>query len=49
MRLDSHVSDEDLEDAYYNIEPLNDFDLDAEEPFKARPFKAKYHMTMGTF
>jgi hypothetical protein len=43
----SAVSDKILEDAYYNIEPLNDFDLETEVPIKARPFKPKYHMTMG--
>ncbi|KAJ4412234.1 hypothetical protein N0V91_000703 [Didymella pomorum] len=43
----SAVSDKILEDAYYNIEPLNDFDLETEVPIKARPFKPKYHMTMA--
>lgn len=37
------------EDAYYEIEALHDFDIDAEEPIKARPFKPKYHMTMGMY
>ncbi|KAF1932776.1 uncharacterized protein M421DRAFT_1366 [Didymella exigua CBS 183.55] len=46
-RRDSGVSDANSEDAYYNIEPLNDFDLDAEEPIKARPFKPKFYMTMA--
>jgi hypothetical protein len=46
-RRDSAVSDKSLEDAYYNIEPLSGFDLETEEPIKARPFKPKYHMTMG--
>ncbi|KAF2633607.1 hypothetical protein BU25DRAFT_444301 [Macroventuria anomochaeta] len=46
-RRDPAVSGENLEDAYYNIEPLNDFDVDAEEPIKARPFKPKFHMTMA--
>lgn len=36
------------EDAYYNIKPLENFNIDAEEPIKARPFKPKFHMTMGT-
>lgn len=35
------------EDVYYNIEPLRNFDVDAEEPIKARPFKPKFHMTMA--
>ncbi|KAJ4994071.1 hypothetical protein SVAN01_00548 [Stagonosporopsis vannaccii] len=35
------------EDAYYNIVPLSDFDLETEEPIKARPFKPKFHMTMA--
>ncbi|KAF9696974.1 hypothetical protein EKO04_004917 [Ascochyta lentis] len=35
------------EDAYYSISPLKDFDVDTEEPIKARPFKPKFHMTMA--
>jgi hypothetical protein len=35
------------EDAYHNIEPLTNFDLDKEEPLKLRPFKPIYHMTMA--
>ncbi|KAL1594119.1 hypothetical protein SLS59_008953 [Nothophoma quercina] len=46
-RQDSVLSDENAEDAYYNITPLPDFDVDAEEPIKARPFKPKFHMTMA--
>ncbi|KAH6616506.1 hypothetical protein C7974DRAFT_379402 [Boeremia exigua] len=45
VKLDSK---ENPEDAYYNIEPLVDFDLAAEEPIQARPFKPKFHMTMAT-
>jgi hypothetical protein len=40
-------TDGNPEDVYYNIEPLRDFDVDTEEPIKARPFKPKFHMTMG--
>lgn len=36
------------EDAYYNIEPLHNFDVENKEPLKIRPFKPKFHMTMGT-
>ncbi|KAF3033841.1 hypothetical protein E8E11_001618 [Didymella keratinophila] len=46
-RSDSAGSDKSLEDAYYNIEPISEFDLETEEPIKARPFKPKYHMTMA--
>jgi hypothetical protein len=35
------------EDVYYIIEPLQDFNLNTEEPLKIRPFKPKYHMTMA--
>ncbi|KAF2280062.1 uncharacterized protein EI97DRAFT_498339 [Westerdykella ornata] len=35
------------EDAYYQIEPLTDFDLDHTEPEKLRPFKPKYYLTMA--
>ena len=41
-------TDGNPEDEYYNIEPLLDFDVDTEKPIKARPFKPKFHMTMGT-
>jgi hypothetical protein len=37
-----------LEDPYLAIEPLPNFDLNNEEPLKLRPFKPKFHMTMGT-
>ncbi|CAN9308622.1 unnamed protein product [Alternaria alternata] len=35
------------ESAYDNITPLSNFNLDTEQPLKLRPFKPKYHMTMG--
>jgi hypothetical protein len=35
------------EEAYHAIEPLLNFNLAAEEPLKLRPFKPKFHMTMG--
>ncbi|KAJ4346080.1 hypothetical protein N0V95_005696 [Ascochyta clinopodiicola] len=46
-RSDSAISTDLPEDAYYNITPLKDFNLDVEEPIKARPFKPKFHMTMA--
>lgn len=30
-----------------SIEPLSSFDWTAKEPLKMRPFKPKYHITMG--
>lgn len=45
---DFEVLDNNPEDAYLSIEPLDQFDLDAEEPIVARPFKPTFHMTMGT-
>lgn len=33
--------------AYQNIEPLSDFDWASTPPIKIRPFKPKYHLTMG--
>lgn len=33
--------------AYRNIEPLHDFDWESTPPMKLRPFKPKYHLTMG--
>ncbi|KAF2006887.1 hypothetical protein P154DRAFT_454671 [Amniculicola lignicola CBS 123094] len=33
--------------AYYDIEPLKDFNLETTEPIKIRPFKPKYHLTMA--
>jgi hypothetical protein len=37
----------DAEASYYKIESLPDFDLEKTEPIKIRPFKPKYHLTMG--
>ena len=34
------------EDAYYQIEPFAETDLQNVEPLKIRPFKPKYHLTM---
>jgi hypothetical protein len=34
-------------DPYYNLEPLENFDWSTTEPIKIRPFKPKYHLTMG--
>lgn len=34
-------------DPYEDIEPLNGFDWSTETPIKIRPFKPKYHLTMG--
>jgi hypothetical protein len=34
-------------DSYYAIEPLSTLDIATEEPIKARPYKPKYHLTMG--
>jgi hypothetical protein len=33
--------------AYYAIDPLPDFDWTSTPPIKLRPFKPKYHLTMG--
>lgn len=38
---------EDALAAYQNIEPLSDFDWASTPPIKIRPFKPKYHLTMG--
>lgn len=35
--------------AYYDIEPLTDFDWARTEPLQLRPYKPKFHLTMGTF
>ncbi|KAF2644836.1 hypothetical protein P280DRAFT_487347 [Massarina eburnea CBS 473.64] len=32
---------------YYKIDPLEDLNLENEEPLKLRPFKAKYYLTMA--
>lgn len=34
-------------EAYYAITPLRDFDWRETKPIKIRPFKPKYHLTMG--
>lgn len=36
-------------DPYHSLEPLQDFDWSSTEPIKIRPFKPKYHLTMGKF
>jgi hypothetical protein len=38
---------EDALKAYQDIEPLHDFDWESTPPMKLRPFKPKYHLTMG--
>jgi hypothetical protein len=35
------------EAAYHEITPLTNLDLSKEDPIKIRPFKPKYHLTMG--
>jgi hypothetical protein len=34
-------------DPYEDIEPLTNFDWSTTTPFRIRPFKPKYHITMG--
>lgn len=34
---------------YEGIEPLTNFDWKKIEPLKIRPFKSRYHLTMGSF
>ncbi|KZM26362.1 hypothetical protein ST47_g2462 [Ascochyta rabiei] len=46
-RRNSTITANLAEDVYYNITPLKDFNINAEEPIKARPFKPKFHMTMA--
>lgn len=38
---------EDPLEAYRDIEPLHGFDWESTPPIKLRPFKPKYHLTMG--
>ena len=38
---------EDPLKAYQDLEPLRDFDWESTPPMKLRPFKPKYHLTMG--
>lgn len=41
---------DDTKDSFYPpIEPLPHFDWKSEDPVKIRPFKPKYHLTMGMF
>jgi hypothetical protein len=43
----SSVKQEDPFAAYHAIDPLPDFDWESTPPIKIRPFKPKYHLTMG--
>ncbi|KAF5570206.1 hypothetical protein FPHYL_1482 [Fusarium phyllophilum] len=45
LRQDTHH--EELPSNYNDIEPLEDFDLNTAEPVQTRPWKPKYHLTMG--
>ena len=48
IRSGKSCGDETFEkDLYNNITPLPDFDWETTEPLKLRPFKPKYHLTMG--
>ncbi|KAF2205024.1 hypothetical protein GQ43DRAFT_468610 [Delitschia confertaspora ATCC 74209] len=47
LQISEKKVEPNLEDAYYQIEPLSDFDVDSTEPIKIRPFKPKYHITMA--
>ncbi|EWG55862.1 hypothetical protein FVEG_13804 [Fusarium verticillioides 7600] len=44
---DTHHHYEELPSDYNDIEPLEDFDLNTAEPVQTRPWKPKYHLTMG--
>ncbi|KAG5812307.1 hypothetical protein H9Q74_004618 [Fusarium xylarioides] len=44
---DTHHHHEHLPSDYNDIEPLEDFDLNTAEPVQTRPWKPKYHLTMG--
>ncbi|RBA22540.1 hypothetical protein FPRO05_00887 [Fusarium proliferatum] len=44
---DSQHHHQELPSDYNDIEPLEDFDLDNAEPVQTRPWKPKYHLTMG--
>ncbi|EXA32997.1 hypothetical protein FOVG_15803 [Fusarium oxysporum f. sp. pisi HDV247] len=44
---DSQHHHQELPSDYNDIEPLEDFDLDKAEPVQTRPWKSKYHLTMG--
>jgi hypothetical protein len=43
----SGVEQSDPLAAYHAIDPLPDFDWKSTPPIKLRPFKPKYHLTMG--
>lgn len=42
-----NYKDETKDSCYPPIEPLPHFDWKSEEPVKIRPFRPKYHLTMG--
>ncbi|KAF5624809.1 uncharacterized protein FTJAE_10156 [Fusarium tjaetaba] len=44
---DTHHHHQELTSDYNDIEPLKDFDLKTAEPVQTRPWKPKYHLTMG--
>ncbi|KAI1014376.1 hypothetical protein LB504_012243 [Fusarium proliferatum] len=44
---ESQHNHQELPSDYNNIEPLENFDLDNAEPVQTRPWKPKYHLTMG--
>ena len=44
---EKHTVERDARAAYEDIEPLHDFDWSSTPPLKLRPFKPKYHLTMG--
>lgn len=41
------IEQDDALKAYQDIEPLTEFDWQSTPPMKLRPFKPKYHLTMG--
>lgn len=41
------VEDVKLQDTYHKFEPLKDFDWRTTAPLRLRPWKPKYHLTMG--
>jgi hypothetical protein len=43
----TRVEQDDPFAAYYAINPLSDFDWKSTPPIKIRPFKPRYHLTMG--
>lgn len=44
---EKHTVEKDPLAAYRDIEPLHDFHWESTPPVKLRPFKPKYHLTMG--